>query len=245
MNEFKTIFKRVGYSNSILVVNGSNSILIDTGVRGNMFCFEYLFRQFDLAPEDIKLIILTHTHHDHTGNLIELVKLTGAKVLVHKNEYDNLKKGYTPIPNGVGLSTKLITGLGKIVYPKFTSPRPFKADIVNEDEMYLYEFGIEGKIISTPGHTNGSQSVVLGNKLIAGDSFVNFQNGRIFPPFANDPEALLETWQNIYELGVKVIFPGHGQKLKVADTLEEFEKWKKKLSVNLEPKSVKEYSYDG
>lgn len=246
MNEYKIILRRVGYSNTILIVNGSNSILIDTGVKGNMFGFEFLFDQFDLTPEDIKLIILTHTHYDHTGNLKELVELTGARVMVHKNEFENLKKGYMPIPRGTQPSTKIIAGLGKIVYPKFASPRPFEADIVNEDEMSLYEFGIEGKVISTPGHTNGSQSVLLGDKLIAGDAYVNFQNGKVFPPFANDPTTLLQTWQHIYNLGVKEIFPAHGQKLLAKDTVEEFKRWKKKLGLDIKPETVlqKEYSFE-
>lgn len=246
MNEFKIIYRRIGYSNTILVVNGSHSILIDTGVKGNLFCFEYLFDQFNLTPEDIKLIILTHTHYDHTGNLHELVKLTGASVMVHKNEYENLKKGYTPIPKGTQTLTKFISAAGKMVYPKFASPRPFEADIVNEDEMLLYEFGIEGKVISTPGHTDGSQSVIIGDNLISGDSFVNFRNGKVFPPFANDPATLLKTWQHIYNLGVKKIFPSHGQTLMVKDTFREFEKWKKNLAVYIEPQSVlnREYSFE-
>ena len=166
--------------------------------------------------------------------------------MVHKNEYENLKKGYTPIPKGTQPFTKFISAAGKIVYPKFASPRPFEADIVNEDEMLLYDFGIEGKVISTPGHTNGSQSVLIGDSLISGDSFVNFRNGKVFPPFANDPATLLETWQRIYNLGVKEIFPAHGDKLKVKDTYEEFEKWKNKLAVNIKPQSVlkKEYSFE-
>ena len=220
---------RVGYSNSILLVNGSNSIIIDTGVRGYFHNFKTQLNQFNLKPTDIKLIILTHSHYDHTGNLRPLAELTGAKVLVHKNEFENLKNGFIKIPTGQGTYSRLISKLGRIVYPKYASPKPFVANLINENEFDLREFGIEGKIISTPGHTEGSQSVLLGKILISGDTFINLPNGIIFPHFANNPKMLLETWQNIFDLGIEEIYPGNGKSFKVEKAVEEFERWKIKL----------------
>ncbi len=227
--ENKIFSTRVGYSNAVLVVNGAHSILIDTGVKNHVHKFRTLFQQHQLQPTDIHLIILTHTHYDHTGNLHDLVKLTGAKVVVHKNEFENLKNGFTPIPKGLGFYTRFVSRLGKVFYPKYASPKAFTADIINDNEMDLNEFGIDGKIISTPGHTLGSQSVVLGKKLISGDTFINLPNGTIFPHFADHPKLLLETWQKLYDLGIEEIYPGHGKKLIVEETFPEFEKWKKKI----------------
>ena len=98
---------------------------------------------------DIKLIVLTHVHYDHTGNLKKLVKYTGAKVLVHKNEFENLKKGFIQIPKGQGKYSRLISKFGNAIVPGFASPLPFTADLINEDEFDLNEYGIDGKIIST------------------------------------------------------------------------------------------------
>jgi hydroxyacylglutathione hydrolase len=219
---------RVGYSNSVLLVNGSNSVLIDTGVKGHIQHFKKLFKQHHLKPEDIKLIVLTHTHYDHTGNLKELVKYTGAKVLVHKNEFNNLKNGFIPIPKGVSFKTRFVAELARLFTPKYASPEPFAADFTNENEFDLNKYGIDAKVISTPGHTSGSQSIRMGDTLISGDTFINLKNGTIFPHFVNEPEVLLKTWQNLYNSGVKVIYPGHGPKMKVEKTFPEFEKWKKK-----------------
>jgi len=223
----KIILSRVGYSNSILLVNGSDSVLIDTGVKGNINQFKILFKQNGLKPENIKLIILTHVHYDHTGNLRTLAEYTGAKVLVHKNEFENLKNGFIPIPKGLGNYTRFISKLGRIITPKYASPKPFLANLINEDEFDLTEFGIKGKIISTPGHTEGSQSVLLGKKLISGDTFINLPNGIIFPHFANDPEILLETWQKLFDLGIEEIYPGHGKPFKEEKAKEEFG-WRKR-----------------
>ncbi len=230
MNELKIkiVSTRIGYSNSILLVNGSNSVIIDTGVKGNINRFKLLLKQFQLKPSDIRLIILTHTHYDHTGNLKALADLTGAKVLVHKNEFENLKNGFIAIPVGQGKFSHFISKLGSAIYPRFASPKPFIADLINENEFDLQDFNIDGKVISTPGHTNGSQSVLLNKTLISGDTFVNMRNGDIFPPFANEPKILLETWQNIFDLGIENIYPGHGKMFKIEKAVAEFEKWKKK-----------------
>ncbi len=222
---------RVGFSNAALVVNGHNSVLVDTGVAGHLQQFITLFKQHNLAPVDIRLIVLTHTHYDHTGNLHELAELTGAKVIVHKNEFKNLETGFIPIPKGVVLKTRIVSRLGKWFTPKYASPKPFTADLINEGEFDLNEFGIDGKIISTPGHTNGSQSVLIGKKLISGDTFLNLKDGTVFPIFANQPKTLLKTWQSIFDLGVDEIYPGHGQKMKTEDAFPEFNRWKKKLKV--------------
>jgi glyoxylase-like metal-dependent hydrolase (beta-lactamase superfamily II) len=106
------------------------------------------------------------------------------------------------------------------------------ADIINEGEFDLNEFGIEGKIISTPGHTSGSQSVLLGKTLISGDTFVNMRNGQIFPPFANDPRILLNTWQRVFDMGVEEIYPGHGKSFKVEKAEEEYNRCKERVNYN-------------
>ncbi|HSH19436.1 MAG TPA: MBL fold metallo-hydrolase, partial [Draconibacterium sp.] len=164
------------------------------------------------------------------GNLKALAKYTGAKVLVHSKEYENLKNGFIQIPAGQGKYSGLISKIGRALVPGFASPKPFTADIINEDEFNLNEFGIDGKIISTPGHTTGSQSVLLGKTLISGDTFINLKNGKIFPPFANEPKILLDTWQSIFDLGIQEIYPGHGKKLQKEEVLPEFEKWKKRFN---------------
>jgi len=230
MKNIRIIQKRIGYSNAILIVNGENSVLVDTGVKGNMKQIRILFKQAQLNPSDLKLIILTHTHYDHTGNLTALKKWTGAKVMVHKNEFENLKNGFTTIPGGTRKYPNIISRLGKLIFPRFASPPQFNAELINENEFDLSEFGLDAKVIHTPGHTKGSQSVKFGKTAITGDAFVNMRNGWIFPPFADEPELLLQTWQKLFDLGIKEIYPGHGPKFNVEKAMPQFYEWKEKLA---------------
>lgn len=232
MKEVRILQKRIGFSNVALIVNGNWSILIDTGVRGNMKKIRILFREAGISPNDIGLIILTHTHYDHTGNLHQLAELTRAQVLVHKNEFENLKTGFTPIPDGQGKYSGFITRLGKLIYPGYASPKAFTAQLINEDEFDLKEFDIDARVISTPGHTNGSQSVLLDDRLIAGDAFLNLNNGRVFPPFANEPVVLLQTWHRLFQMNIKTVYPGHGKPFRIEEAHTDFERWKKKLGVD-------------
>ena len=117
--------------------------------------------------------------------------------------------------------------------PNYASPKPFTADLINEDIFDLHDFGIDGKVISTPGHTKGSQSVWIGDHLIAGDTFLNMRNGRIFPPFVDEPEVLLQTWHKLFQLNIKTVYPGHGKRFKIEEAKPDFERWKKKLRVEL------------
>ena len=220
---------RIGYSNVVILKQGASAVLVDTGLKDHLKTLSDFLRQRKVEPQQVKLIVLTHTHHDHTGNLHSLAELTGAKVLVHKNEFENLKNGFTPIPKGMGFYTRFISGLGSIVLPRFASPKAFEAQIINENEYDLNLFGIEAKIISTPGHTSGSQSVLVGDKLIAGDTFLNLSNGIIFPHFCNDPATLLKTWEMLFNSEIKTVVPGHGKPFAIEKAFPEFEKWKKKI----------------
>lgn len=218
---------QIGYTNPVLIVNGSNSVLVDTGPKGSLNRFRRYFSRYGLEPADIRLIILTHTHFDHTGNLAALQKLTGAKVVVNLREAGLLRNGSTPIPRGTNLFTKGISLFGRTFVPRFAAPEPFVADVEVDTEMDLSPWGLEARIIHTPGHTEGSQSVIAGKNLIAGDCFFNIYPHTVFPVFANQPHVLLETWEKLFASGIEQIYPGHGRRFPVKKALETYKRLKK------------------
>ncbi|HAX69802.1 MAG TPA: hypothetical protein DCY14_09360, partial [Anaerolineae bacterium] len=63
--------------------------------------------------------------------------------------------------------------------------KPFEAvepDIILEKEMSLKNFGVDGEIVFTPGHTKGSLSVMLPNQeAIIGDVMMGgWMGGNLF-----------------------------------------------------------------
>jgi len=68
------------------LIKGEKYILIDTGLPQSFKKIKKFFIKNEINPKDISLIILTHNHLDHTGGIMQMKSLTGAKVLIHKIE---------------------------------------------------------------------------------------------------------------------------------------------------------------
>src|SRR6185312_10089812 len=86
-----------------------------------------------VAPSDIRYIGVSHTHGDHVGNVDEF---PAATVLIQKAEYDWAFAGPNK-PFGAGHKAELLTG---------------DRDVFGDGSV---------RIISTPGHTPGHQSLML------------------------------------------------------------------------------------
>jgi glyoxylase-like metal-dependent hydrolase (beta-lactamase superfamily II) len=110
----------------------------------------------------IKFIFNTHYHADHTCGNRKLKKLTGAQILIHRNDYEELLNIFDPI---------------KIFLLKLSiSPKP---DIIIEDERSMIKVGnINIEIIHTPGHSPGSICFYAENNLFTGDTLFVGDSGR-------------------------------------------------------------------
>ncbi|MFP4164742.1 MAG: MBL fold metallo-hydrolase [Chitinispirillaceae bacterium] len=190
------------------LIRGKGNILVDTGIAGTERKVLNEIRNAGVRIEDISLVVLTHVHSDHTGGLYEIKKRTGARVAVHKSEAGFLKQGRSA-------DIKPSSFLGRIVFPflRNSSFRSVKPDIEIDEELSLDEFGIEGTVIHTPGHTDGSVSVMLSTgEAIIGDLFsgkgMKRKAGR--PMFATSMEKLKTTLDKIMEHDPQVIYTSHG-----------------------------------
>ncbi len=76
------IYEFKGVSNCYLVLD-KEIFLVDTGMPGKSNEIMYLEKNLNRSPKDIKTIVITHHHFDHTGSLDKLKKITGAKVAIH------------------------------------------------------------------------------------------------------------------------------------------------------------------
>ncbi len=110
------------------------------------------------------LILHTHAHWDHCGGTKELKQTTGAPAAVHHAEAERMRRGN----NGVLRPTAPMSAL---LRPFLDWPFPgVEPDLLLGDDTDLRPFGVEGRVVLTPGHTAGSVSVLTPDReAIVGD----------------------------------------------------------------------------
>jgi len=194
------------------IIKGDKAVIVDTGYPGNGERILDSLRENLINPSDISLIMITHGHIDHYGSADELRKLTGAPVAMHRADAEYLKKGL----HYIGLPTCLFAKIFKSLFIKKDPilSKSLEVDVVFEDDIDLQNFGVNGKVIHTPGHTAGSVSIILSDgTAIIGDLMMGgilSKRTPHLPLFANDLSQLKESTRRVLALSPKVIHASHG-----------------------------------
>ena len=188
--------------------------MVDGGPPNKLNTFKRKLGRLYIHPDEIKLLVLTHSHFDHVGSADPISKFTGAKILAHENERYFLENSESAMIKGVDSWGKITLPIFSPFFKLISYPK-VEADIFfNEKEYPLSEFGIDGKILHTPGHTMGSLSLLLNT----GEAFVGclahngmpFRRKPGFPIYAQDMDLIKKSWRFLIEKGAKTVFPGHG-----------------------------------
>jgi hydroxyacylglutathione hydrolase len=219
----------MGTSNAYLVANKRQAVLIDAGMKKKEQKVVAALQQMKISLHDIKLIILTHVHYDHCGSLKTLKDITEARILVHTAEAAYLEQGYCEVPQGTMWFSKALSFIGRTLAKKLVEFDAVAPDITISERFDLHEYGIDGYILPTPGHTAGSITVVIGDKhAIVGDTLFHIVKHSVFPPYANDQKALLKSWKQLLETGCEYFYPGHGKPFTRAKFEKTYERIKRK-----------------
>ena len=215
-----------GASNVYLVENGEKSILVDAGDKNKAQKILDEINKIGLEPGSVAAIIITHAHYDHVGSLPELKERTGAKVIAHETDKDSLLAGFTGLPEGTNLFFRFIIGLARTFLKNHGTFDPVEPDLLINDKYDLSEFEMNGFIQPTPGHTAGSLSLILEDKhAIIGDTAFNVRGKSVYPPFANNEEDLIRSWEILLDTGVEYLWPGHGKMFTREKFLKNFKKF--------------------
>lgn len=198
-----------GRSNVFLLTNNNQRILIDTGPE---FMWKTLQKRLDrLQINHIDLLILTHSHFDHAANAARIKEKYKAKVLIHQTETNYLTTGDNILPIGTnGVSRLLVKAFAKH-FNAYARYSPCNYDITFDKSFDLKDYGFNGSIIHTPGHTIGSSSIIIDNEIaLVGDTMFGVFWWTVFPPFASDKDLLIESWGKLLETECKIFLPSHG-----------------------------------
>jgi glyoxylase-like metal-dependent hydrolase (beta-lactamase superfamily II) len=214
-----------GKTHVYLIKDGDSAMLVDAGPlrSSDMVTAAILKSGTDLRQ--LKGIIMTHTHKDHSESLLKFREVIGAPIMVHYSEAPCLEQGFTPIPLGTMLLTGFISWLGRTYGSNWPKYPPVKPDILVQERLDLQSYGFDGYIIHTPGHTEGSMSLILpeGSAFI-GDSLMGVGLNTVMPAFANDLPALYKSWKILLDTGSEIFYPSHGGPVTRNQLVKEYQK---------------------
>lgn len=205
--------KKIIYFNLYVIKGTDGDILIDTG----FFCMKKSIKKW-LDKFNIKLIILTHAHIDHSWNVAYIKKLYNCEVALGKKDLINI--------NNKNINTvaskkryKLFTELMK--FGMKTLPNPlYEVDYLLKDKEKINKYGLELQIHNLAGHTNGSIGILYKDYLFVGDALVNrlkvsiaFQNQNI--------KKAIKSSKKIMRLNPKMVFFGHDKEVSLEKLLKD------------------------
>ena len=168
--------------------------LIDTGIPKSEDRIVAAIEALGFDIGDLKQIIVTHCHADHSGSLAALRRLSGARVYMHAADAAMVRKGesWRPMTASPGLLRRLMFTL---FVPK--KPTPIDPCPVDEEVDEGRELPMAGglRVIHAPGHCAG-QIVLLWPRrrlLFAADACANlptFGYALGYEDFARGKETL-------------------------------------------------------
>jgi len=151
----------------------------------------------------IKYIVNTHCHIDHVMGNKEMVRRTGAKIVLHEADAAGLLR--TP--------RDMLEMFGAELSPP--------ADILVSDGQILKLGSLEIRVIHTPGHTPGGMCLCLNGMVFTGDTLFVGSVGRTDFPGGSFQELEHSVRTKLYTLpGSTIVLPGHNYGTTPTSTIE-------------------------
>ena len=211
--------KRFNYFNIYVIRGIDGDILIDSGFIGMRRSLKKFLDKFN-----IKLIVLTHAHVDHTWNVCYLKKLYNCEVLMGRLDVINIDN--TNVKSKASKKKYCIWAKLMNLGMKLFKQEKFEPDILIDKDMYYKACGLRFKIVTLSGHTNGSIGLLYNKYLFAGDALVN-RKSYVEVAYQNQNNTLAKkTFQKIVKLRPKIVFIGHDCAIKLKKLIKSYEKTK-------------------
>lgn len=182
---------KYGNTKCYLLKGTQKNLLIDTDWAGKLPQFFNELRKKHLKVQDIDYLLITHYHPDHMGLTTDLMKL-GVQLVIMDCQKDYVHQ------------SDYIFQKEKNPYFQPIDDQQAKQLNLSDSQYFLNQCRIGGKILSTPGHSIDSISVILDS----GEAFV----GDLYPqeqvPLYHD-KILSRSWQNLISQGARFVYFAH------------------------------------
>lgn len=200
-----------------LVVTPEGVTVIDAGLPG---LWSELVRELAAVGrtlDDVKGVVLTHGDSDHVGFAERLRRDHGVPVYVHAADASRATGG--PKPKAGMPSVKLGALLGFVGYSlrKGGAKTAWLTEVVEVHGGETLDLPGAPRVISTPGHSEGSISVFVPSvdAVFVGDALTtrHVLTGAVGPapaPFTDEPDRALASLDALVATGASWVLPGHG-----------------------------------
>ncbi len=223
----KTI--KLSKTNCYLISIDKGYLLIDTGYKEDKTKFFKELSNQQIELNEIRFLFLTHHHDDHAGMLNDLIEQNpDIRVILNKGSVELLKNGVNTQDFGGAWCNKRMKKAAefyRLINKKWTLSFPpyfiRETDLIlpNEDFNLRQIVGINLRAIYSPGHSIDSISLLDENmNLFCGDAaadYLRILGTRYAPPFITDLSQFYTSWQKFIDLGVKQVYPSHGNLINI------------------------------
>lgn len=163
-----------------------------------------------IGRQDLKLIWITHAHYDHYGSAAALRELTGASIGIHPGDARSVLRGKSLLgtAHGRGKILRITQGLLYRIQPL---PKT-QVDYELSDGETLEKFGLNARILHTPGHTPGHTCIILENgTAFAADLLARNPRPRLQDLLATDWDMLPASLARLQAARPEWIYTGHSR----------------------------------
>ena len=178
-------------TNCYLIQSDSGWLMIDSGWPDTFAQLLQLLNQNNISIHEINYLVITHFQPDHAG-LTQNLKDLGTTLLLHEYQVPYINKLNLLYKKNPKANFKDITSNGNLVMSE------------EESRSFLESIGINGELVSTPGHSDDGISLVI-------DECCAFTGDLPAIHQMEDEDIVIEdSWDMIKKHAVTVIYPGHG-----------------------------------
>ncbi|MHA1263871.1 MAG: MBL fold metallo-hydrolase [Candidatus Helarchaeota archaeon] len=181
----------IGFNSNVYIVGKTEIGIIDCGASAN-YVNHILdaMKHYNLDPANVKMLILTHIHPDHTGGVRGCINAFDPKIYMHTDD-------------------------GVVLLQKFADRMQL---LVGGEILPIAHFKFQ--VIHTPGHSPGGICLYEPTEkiLFSGDTI--FSHGSIgrCDLRGGNPDLLLQSIEKLLQLDVEYLCPGHMNAVKNGNT---------------------------
>lgn len=216
----------LGMVSVYLLCSADGVTVIDTGIPGSAGKILAALREIGKGPADVRWILLTHLHMDHTGSALALQEATGAQLGMFPLDAELFEQGQAmraaqPAPGAVNwLVSKMIGSAGPA---RVAGARV--GHLLQDGETLPFTDGL--RAIHAPGHTAGHLVFLWprqGGVLFAGDACSNM-TGLGYPFLVEDLAAEQQTLRMLAGLEFECAVFAHGRPMRSEASAAFRKKW--------------------